>query len=512
MKNILYFFCVMASSLLAAQAPEIQWQRTFGGTGSEYAKCVRQAHDGGYIVIGTTPSNNGDVSGNHGNNDLWMIKLDPDGELEWQKCLGGTGSESGNAIRLTADGGYIIAGDASSNNGDVSGGNGSNDFWIVKIDHAGIIQWQNSLGGSGGDHANDIDLTSDGGYIAAGTTSSNNGDVTGNHGGISDGWVVKLNHTGDLEWQTTVGGSGTDQFRSVSQTIDGGYIAAGITNSNDGDVSGNHGSNDFWVVKLSATGELQWQKTLGGTGSDVGQYIVQNNDGTYMAIGTTSSFNGDVSGNHGGSEYWMIKLSETGTMLWQKCIGGTSSDIARAMQPTNDGGFIITGNSSSNDYDASYTQGLGDFWVVKIDALGNVQWEKSMGGTGADDSTSVQETSDGGFIITGQTTSTDGDITENKGIYDFWVVKLEAPAMSLDDNLWTKVKIYPNPANKRVQVETTFTGATIKIMDIQGKQIAYYNTTSPITTIDTGALVDGMYILQITHGNSVLNKKLIITN
>jgi len=331
--------------------------------------------------------------------------------------------------------------------------------------------------------------------------------------GVNDYIALKIDEKGEELWNKTVGSSGEDILRKLIETRDGGYLMTGTSNSNSSkDKNSNIGSNDFWVVKLSATGELQWQKTLGGTGSDVGQYIVQNNDGTYMAIGTTSSFNGDVSGNHGGSEYWMVKLSETGTMLWQKCIGGTSSDIARAMQPTNDGGFIITGNSSSNDYDASYTQGLGDFWVVKIDALGNVQWEKSMGGTGADDSTSVQETSDGGFIITGQTTSTDGDITENKGIYDFWVVKLEAPAMSLDDNLWTNVKIYPNPANKRVQVETTFTGATIKIMDIQGKQIAYYNTTSPITTIDTGALVDGMYILQITHGNSVLNKKLIITN
>lgn len=286
MKKTLQVFVLLANTFIFAQAPEIEWQKALGGTGSDYGKSVRETTDVGYIVVGASPSNNGDVSGNHGGGDVWAVKLDADGVIEWQKCLGGSSGENGNAVRQTSDGGYIIAGDAASSNGDVSGGNGSNDFWAIKLDADGDIEWQNSLGGSIFEWAYDVTQTTDGGYVLAGFTHSNNGDVSGSNGGV-DGWVVKLNASGVLQWQKCIGGSSTDELRSVRQTTDGGFILAGRTNSNNGNVSGNNGGYDFWVVKLDDAGDFEWQNSLGGSGNDSGQYVIQSSDGGYMAIGTT---------------------------------------------------------------------------------------------------------------------------------------------------------------------------------------------------------------------------------
>ena len=168
--------------------------------------------------------------------------------IQWQKALGGSYEDYPYSVKQTADGGYIVAGGAASQNGDVSGNHGLADCWIVKLNNSGNIEWQKSLGGSGAEAASSIQQTSDGGYIIAGGSNSNDGDVSGYHGGIYDYWIVKLNSSGSIEWQKSLGGSGDEFAKSVEQTTDGGYIVAGQSNSDDGDVSGNHGDYDYWIV------------------------------------------------------------------------------------------------------------------------------------------------------------------------------------------------------------------------------------------------------------------------
>ena len=220
--------------------------------------------------------------------------------IEWQKTFGGTGIEYAHSLIQTADGGYATAGWTSSNNGDVTGIHSidTTDFWVVKMSSTGQIEWQKTLGGTRRDEAYSIIQTRDGGYAVAGYTASNNGDVSGYYGG-GDFWVVKLSSTGQLEWQKTLGGTSTDIAYSLVQTVDGGYAVAGQTLSNDGDVSGNHGGGDFWVMKLSSIGQLEWQKTLGGTGEDFACSLIQTAEGGYAVAGRTISNDGDVSGNHG---------------------------------------------------------------------------------------------------------------------------------------------------------------------------------------------------------------------
>jgi hypothetical protein len=177
------------------------------------------------------------------------VKLNGNGEIQWQKSLGGSDYDCAMSIQQTSDGGYIVAGVSLSIDGDVTGALGNYDYWVVKLDENSAIQWQRSLGGTNSDSANLIQQTSEGGYIVAGQSNSNNEDVTGNHGN-SDYWVVKLSGSGDIQWEKSLGGSDYEAARAIQQTTDGGYIVAGWSTSTDGDVTGNHGNDDYWVVKL----------------------------------------------------------------------------------------------------------------------------------------------------------------------------------------------------------------------------------------------------------------------
>ncbi len=200
--SALFFFILLAS--IPAQ-PAIQWQKSLGGSVSEVAQAIQKTNDGGYIIAGFTTSNNGDVSGNHGGGDWWVVKLNATGEIQWQRALGGTSTESAYSIQQTSDGGYIVAGRTHSNDGDVTGNHGDWDCWVVKLTSTGAIEWQKAFGGSSLDEAYSIQQTTDGGYILAGNSMSTDGDVTGNHG-YFDIWVVKMNDTGAIQWQKSLGG------------------------------------------------------------------------------------------------------------------------------------------------------------------------------------------------------------------------------------------------------------------------------------------------------------------
>lgn len=346
----------------------IEWQKALGGSAAENLFSIKPTPDGGYIASGLTYSNDGDVSGYHGGTeaDAWVVKLSSTGGIQWQKVLGGsTGCDFANDILPTPDGGYVFVGHSDSYDGDITSNAGERDVWIVKLSSSGDIQWQKTMGGAKSEYAYSLQLTPDGGYIAAGYTYSNDGDVSGNHGD-ADAWVVKLSSNGAVQWQKTMGGSNEDIARCIQLTADGGYIVAGSTKSNDGDISGNHGDADAWVIKLNSSGGIQWQKVLGGSSEDIARSIQLTADGGYIIAGSTVSNNGDVVGNHGGQDAWIMKLSSSGTLQWQKSLGGTANDFANSIQLTNDGGYIVAGQASSNNGDVSGNHGATDAWVIKL--------------------------------------------------------------------------------------------------------------------------------------------------
>jgi uncharacterized repeat protein (TIGR01451 family) len=288
-------------------------------------------------------------SSNQNVDDLVVTKYKNDGTLSWSKPFGGSNLEYAQGITQTKDGNYALAGYTNSNDGSVSGNHGTNtyDFWVIKLDTAGTLLWQKCFGGSGDEKAYSIQQTTDGGYVVAGKDSSNDGNIT-NYKGASDGWVIKLDASGNLQWQKSIGGSRTDAFKSVLQTSDGGYLLTGYTYSNDNDVSGNHGDADVWVVKLDASGNLAWQKCFGGSSEEYASQIEGTVDNAFLISAHTLSNNGNVSGLSGGSDLWLIKIDEAGNLLWQKTIGGAKDEFGMTVTAVGENEFLVGGVEQIN--------------------------------------------------------------------------------------------------------------------------------------------------------------------
>lgn len=406
--------------------PKIEWKKVLGGSDDEECYSVCQTMDGGYVLVGYTYSSDGYVTDNHGDKDIWVVKLDNKGNVVWQRSLGGSLDDEAYDVIQTYDGGYLIVGITLSNDGDVRG-NHKRDFsdgWVVKLDGYGSIMWQRCLGGSNNDFVYKV-IQEEDGYLLIGGTWSNDGDVRGNHGDSSDGWVVKLDRYGNVMWQKCLGGKSNDEFYDVSKVEDG-YILVGYAYSRDGDIRVNKGSEDLWVVKLSKYGEIVWTKTFGGSNNDVAEGIQSTKDGGCIIVGWTFSTDGDVSKNHGASDGWVIKLDKVGNLEWKKCLGGTEPDSFYSVQVLDDDKYVIVGETTSNDGDVKGNHSFcSDWWIVILNNEGKILWNKCFGGTDEDGALHVQKTKDKGFVVVGYSYSGDSDVDKNYGGEDFWIIKFK---------------------------------------------------------------------------------------
>ena len=514
---------ICSATITDAQVPNLTAENSFGGSQNEHAFCIQQTKDGGSIIAGGSESNSGDVTGNHGENDFWIVKLKKDGSIQWQKSFGGSNGEIAFSIQQTSDGGYIAAGQTSSLNGDVTGNHSGLDFWVIKLDTNGNLLWQKTLGGSSSDYATSIQQTKDGGYIAAGSSSSNDGDVSGHHGlsFTTDYWVVKLNASGNIQWQKSYGGSNADRASSVSQARDSGYIIAGNSISADGDVSGTHDKiyGDAWIIKTDKNGNIIWQKTYGGSDYEEAKSIQQTTDGGYITAGWNRSKNGDVTGNHGDYDFWVLKLNSSGSLLWQKSLGGSSADLAYSIQQTTDKGYIVAGGTSSNDGDVIGNHGKEDFWVVKLNSGGNLLWQHALGGSEYEEAHSLVQSKDGGYLVagfSGVSNVNNGDVTGNHGNYDYWVAKLSAsgavPATT-QNNLQVNfaanmhVSALPNPAFSYTNINITGVKAkaAISILNRNNETVFTKNISCANGNyqqqVNTGNFLPGVYFIAVQSGN-----------
>ncbi len=413
----------------------LDYHRALGGTQEESAlRSMAKTLDGGVVITGGTSSNDGDVHGHHGNADLWVVKLNNNGDTVWTKTYGGSAEDGGACVIAIPDGGYLVCGSTSSSDGDIHNNKGGFDAWLLKLDGNGDTIWTKTYGGTGIERANSIIAATDGGYAIAGFTGSNDGDVNKNNGS-ADMWILKLNAVGDILWTKTYGGSSWDEASAIVATADGGYALAGLTNSNDQDVSGFHESPffsfDMWIVRLDAAGNKLWGKALGGTVNEMGLSIIVSAGGLVIT-GLTNSKDGDVTGYHGNSAFfndlWVVKLNDNGTLIWAKAYGGSFDDEGLSIIATPDGGYAVAGATASKDGDVSgYHDGQGtdDIWILKLDADGHRQWAKTVGGRGDDVCGSILPAS-GGYILSGFTNSNDGDLSGSgyHGADDIFVMKI----------------------------------------------------------------------------------------
>jgi hypothetical protein len=477
-------FFIMPSAY-AQQSPLIQWAKCYGGTNNDQSATFQQTADSGFIIGGFSNSIDGNVTGNHGGNDLWVIKIDQFGALQWEKSLGGTGAEIGSTVIQTKDMGYMVAGHSNSTNGDVTGNHGKFDYWVVKLDPTGALQWEKSFGGSDTEQVSLIRPARDGGYIVSGRSNSVDGDVTGNHGGY-DIWVVKMDSLGNLQWERSYGGSGDETGGTINPTSDGGFIMQGSSNSTDGDVTGNHGGYDFWVVKIDSVGNIQWERSFGGSGDDEGRSVQQTPDGGYVVAAYSNSTDGDITGNHGGYDYWVARLDSAGNIKWERSYGGSGDDEARNVVFTKDGGYIISGISNSTDGEVTGNHGSYDYWIVKIDSVGNIQWQRSLGGSGDDEVHVVRQIIGKDYLTIGTTSSTDGDVIGNHGKNDFWVVKLHFyPVISSTQSLTIPALPCGGQVMDTVYVHNTGTDLLVIDSSAFGSNGAAFSVISPATFPDS---------------------------
>ncbi len=369
MKAVRVIFFIISFSLIfyTAAVAQITFQKTFGGSNTDISYSVQQTGDGGYIVAGYS------LSFGVGSRDVLLIRTDVNGNTLWTKTYGGSNTDYALTVRQTTDGGFIIGAHSESF------GAGSHDVYLIKSDPSGEIIWSKVYGGGSADGAYSIQQTKDGGYIISAHTSSFG---AGQH----DIYLIKTDGNGDTLWTKTYGGSGGDFLRSVHQTSDSGYILVAET------LSFGVGQYDIYLVKTDERGNILWAKTYGGGSSDYGYSVTQTTDGGYIVAGYTKSFGAGM------SDVLLVKTDANGDISWAKTYGGSSSDYGYSVTQTSDGGYIVAG------YTESY--GLaGDVYLVKTDSDGNHQWSRTFGGSGKDLSWSVQQSADGGFIITGYTTS-----------------------------------------------------------------------------------------------------------
>lgn len=409
---------------------ELDAVKTYGGSKNDVAQSVVKTIDGGYAVLGHSQSNNGDLKDKTNESfDFWVMKFTANNSLLWSKTFGGTEDDRGNDIIQTADGGFAILGFTQSSDEDVTQNNGSKDFWIAKLTTTGTLTWQKSFGFSGSDYGTSLIQTNDNGYLLTGvidvTASGGEGNsrTSQRHAG-GDIWAVKLSAVGNFEWSKYFGGSFTDTAFGVEKTADNGFIIVGSSDSDDVDISDNKGSYDFWVLKISSSGTLLWEKSFGGTEIDEARAITSSNDGNFIIVGDTRSSDVNVSNNNGAADLWMLKISPEGNLLWEKTIGATGFDVARSVSKSQDNGFIISGSSRSSD--GGYTnQGQNDAWVLKTDANGNILWQKTVGGTEIDFFYDAVELNNLEIIAVGESSSSNGDIEENKGFSDVLIIKIK---------------------------------------------------------------------------------------
>lgn len=383
LKALLIICCGLTLTAKAAyaQPPDTLWTRTYGGSESDFLHSLRKSADGGYVLAGFTESFGAGLK------DMYLVKTDSQGNMEWDQTFGGAGTEECNYVHLTPIGGYILAGYTTSS------GPGTAAAILVKTNMEGILEWVQTYGGDGSDHFSCVQVTPDSGYILSGGTDSFGA-------GFTDFYLVKTDPSGNQEWFRTFGGESNDWSYVVQVTADGGYIMGGFTQYS------NPLNRNMYLVKTDASGNMEWERTFGRDGHESCYSIQQTPDGGYIVGGRTESMGAGM------SDMYILKLDNQGFLEWEHTYGGRNNERCMDVQQTPDGGYLLGGRTET------FGAGGNDMFLVKIDSIGNEQWQQAFGGTAWEYCESFQQTTDGGCVLGGMTGS------YGAGNYDFYLVKL----------------------------------------------------------------------------------------
>lgn len=530
MKNHYFYFLLLAPLFIHSQ--DILWEKSYGGKNADYLFDAQPTADNGFILAGSslsgktgtkTASNNGDL-------DYWVWKMDANGKLDWQKSLGGSGFDLLQSIKGTRDGGFILAGTSSSNQGmdKQLDSKGLSDFWVVKLDAKGQEQWQQTVGGSGQEDLLTVIPTRDGGYLLGGSSSSAKTVIsatttlktqstakedltlkTESTRGSMDYWIVKLDSKGNVMWQKTYGGRYSDLLRSLEQTKDGGFILGGYSNSpKSGDkTAASIGIGDYWVIKTDELGAIEWQNTYGGTGDNQLYVVHQTADEGFIVGGNTNS-PGSLTVKGGsvqsGSDFWLLRLDVKGEVVWSETYNYGKSDILTSLVENSDHSFLVGGYAQSERGTMAKgliqkeATGINDYIALKVNEKGEAVWEKIVGSGGEDILRKLISTRDGGYLLAGTSNaSSSGDKSTTLGSNDFWVVKLKDQLVPLE--VQSSIEAIPNPVSTftNIIIGYEYEMGTATVVDLAGRILQQFTISSRTVPIDMSMYPEGIYIVNI---------------
>ncbi|MBN1340420.1 MAG: T9SS type A sorting domain-containing protein [Bacteroidales bacterium] len=536
MKNKLLIIktAILLSLFSFAQDTGISWQNCYGGSEEDHVYDIIRVGDA-YLIAGSTGSNDGDISFNHGLFDAWLVKLDSSGNLIWEKTFGGSEGDAWRKIVAAEDKNYYLLGASTSSDGDISYDPypESNDIWVVKIDSVGLIIWDRIIGGNLIDHIESGVLAQDNGVVLFGWTGSQNGDVSVNYG-MYDMWLVKISSDGEILWEKSYGTDDFDYGQAMISTSDGGYLIGGTsTIGNYGNITCvPHNINaEAIVVKLDSLGNIEWQNCYGGSGHDGIWGLKETNDG-YLLSAYGSSNDGDLSGSgwHGEGDIWVIKIDFIGNIIWQKCFGGSKDEGALILFTTENSEFVFIGSTNSHDGDItnnhSSSQSKNDIWFLKINSEGDIITQKCFGGEGNEFIyTGASRKGENEYVIAASTDfgpSYDVGCTPHGGIgdEDYWIFEIKDTATGITTNYSDEsgIKVYPNPGWEYIIFDLPVVTASLKleepshicIFNIFGQQVACLPFTKEETIWDCRNALNGIYFYKLESEGKQYSGKVII--
>ena len=491
----------------------VQWSTNYGGSSNDIPKTVQKTPDQGFIIAGQSASADSMVTSNYGGYDAWVVKINANGGLLWEKNFGGTSDEYILDIQVTTDDGYILIGGAFSEDNDLPGNNGNSDIWVLKLNQTGVKQWSKNFGGHGVDFGTSIQETIDGGFILTACTNSAGSENFPPGAGGNDILVMKLNASGDLQWQKIYGGSRHDGPKKILQTADGGYLVGGNTWSTNGDIIQSKGQSDVLFLKLDETGEIEWSKNFGGVTTDRMNDFIESSDGNFVMTGTYSEV--DLTGSGFGGRYdenfWILKFNASGEQLWEKNYGGSKYDESNSIILTDDGGYLLGGVANSSDGDVADNVGLKDIWILKTDDQGDLQWSQSFGGEYNEEILSVLHVNTDEYLLVGYSSSVYVDtLFESNGLEDWFVMKLGDPDATFVVNLGADLTVC---ANEEFYFDVSVPNCNCQYVwndgsnDSQRTLSTYITTTYSVTvTDDNGFSLSDQIVVNVSVPEVAINK------
>lgn len=504
----------------------IDSQRVFGGSEDDIGTSIYCSPSYEIIICGSSESNDADIAfhfGPAGVDDVLILKTDSNCNVNWNNSFGGTSGDKGIKLIPTFDNSYLLQAYTRSTDENVSGiHNHGPDIWLAKLNSQFSIEWENCFGSFDIENPIDVIQLVDSGFIAMGETDGDDGDVSGNHAaGNKDIWVFKLDKLGVLQWQTCLGSWTFDSGGSLVATEDNGILVLGSAITGQGGTIQCNSSilgQNVWLVKLDSLGNVMWDKCYGSSGNDEGVDIIASPNGGYSILGYASYGNGDVTGYIGMVDFWLLKIDESGNLLWQNCYGSPGIDIPYSIALAQNGDVLMCGLTNGTTGQAASNHGSNDVFVVRTDSMGNHLWSQCYGGSGSDIGYSIAVTPDGFPVFTGMTESNDGDVSGNHGGKDLWLVKLNESPVSTDEISNNDIEFRYSYKDGQLTVSYYSNRdevASIQLYDLLGKEVLLEKVNCTIGPNTFSFVIPdkyGVLIFRLKNSTTTIGNKILLNN